>query len=221
MLTGMLELFPFALRGLALGLAIAAPVGPIGVLCIRRTLADGRLIGFVTGLGAATADAFYGAVAAFGISAVPLLLSGARLWIHLLGAVIIAWLGARTMLAKPNIPITSTAVSGAEVASISRRGWRLGSAWLTTLGLTLTNPTTILSFAAVFAGVGLASANAPVAIASATVAGVFLGSALWWLILSFGVSLARARLTGGAMRWVNRLSGVTLFGFAVYALLSL
>lgn len=222
MLTGLFGLVPFTLRGLALGFAIAAPVGPIGVLCIRRTLADGRLIGFFTGLGAATADAFYGGVAAFGVTAIPLLLSGVRLWIHPIGAVFIAWLGMRTMLAKPASSEKVVAAQDVGVAvADSRRGWRLASAWLTTVGLTLTNPTTILSFAAVFAGVGLASAGAPVAIASATVVGVFLGSALWWLILSFGVSLARSRLTAGAMRWVNRVSGITLLGFAVYALLSL
>ena len=221
MLTEIAGLFPFALRGFALGLAIAAPVGPIGVLCIRRTLADGRLIGFVTGLGAATADAFYGAIAAFGVSLVPLLLSGARLWIHLIGAVFIVWLGLRTMLANPAAPAKSGAAAAVGAAPEARRGWRLMSAWLTTLGLTLTNPATIISFAAVFAGIGLASAGGPVAIASATVAGVFLGSALWWLILSTGVSLARSRLTAGAMRWVNRVSGVTLLGFAAYALLTL
>ena len=108
MLTGLFDLLPFTLRGLALGLAIAAPVGPIGVLCIRRTLAEGRLTGFVTGLGAATADAFYGGVAAFGVSAIPLLLSGARPWIHLLGAVFIAWLAVvpcwRSLLGPPSPP---------------------------------------------------------------------------------------------------------------------
>ncbi len=222
MLTDWFTMFPFALRGLALGFAIAAPVGPIGVLCIRRTLVDGCLIGFFTGLGAATADAFYGGVAAFGVTAIPLLLSGARLWIHLLGAVFITWLGVRTMLAKPASSEKPDVAQGADVVdSDPRRGWQLASAWLTTVGLTLTNPTTILSFAAVFAGVGLASVGAPIAIAIATVTGVFLGSALWWLILSFGVSLARSRLTAGAMRWVNRVSGVTLLGFAAYALLSL
>jgi threonine/homoserine/homoserine lactone efflux protein len=221
-LTGLFDLLPFTLRGLALGFAIAAPVGPIGVLCIRRTLADGRLTGFFTGLGAATADAFYGALAAFGVSAIPLLLTSARLWIHLLGAVFIAWLGVRIMLARPSASNKyGDSAPNQEAPSNVRRGWRLASAWFTTVGLTLTNPTTILSFAAVFAGVGLASASAPVAIASATVAGVFLGSALWWLILSFGVSLARSRLTANAMRWINRVSGVTLLGFAVYALLSL
>lgn len=221
MLTGLWSLFPFAVRGFVLGLAIAAPVGPIGVLCIRRTFADGRLIGFVSGLGAAVADAFYGAIAAFGVSAIPLLLSGARLWIHLIGAVFIALLGIQIMFAKPAAAAPVGSGGAAMSAPRGRLSARLVSAWITTLGLTLTNPTTILSFAALFAGIGLASAHAPVAVAGVTVAGVFTGSACWWLILSWAVSLARTRVTPGAMRWVNRVSGLSLLGFAVYALLSL
>jgi threonine/homoserine/homoserine lactone efflux protein len=220
-LTALFALLPFAGQGFALGLAIAAPVGPIGVLCIRRTLADGRLIGFVTGLGAATADAFYGAIAAFGVSIIPLLLSEARIWVHLLGALFIAWLGVRTMLAKPVAPTAATADAKAANPPPARLPLRLASAWLTTLGLTLTNPTTIISFAALFAGIGLASASAPFAVAGATVTGVFTGSAFWWLILSSAVSLARGRMTAGAMRWINRGSGLSLLGFAVYAALTL
>jgi threonine/homoserine/homoserine lactone efflux protein len=140
--------FLFFLRGLGLGFAIAAPVGPIGVLCIRRTLADGRLVGFVTGLGAATADATYGAVAAFGVSAVTSLLVGLRLWIHLLGALFLAWLGVRTLLARP-------AVKAATPTAPARAG--LLTAWASTVMLTLTNPATIISFAAVFAGLGLSA----------------------------------------------------------------
>jgi threonine/homoserine/homoserine lactone efflux protein len=220
-LTALVALLPFAGRGFALGLAIAAPVGPIGVLCIRRTLADGRLIGFVTGLGAASADAFYGAIAAFGVSAIPLLLAQSRLWVHLIGAVFIAWLGVRTILAKPLAPSVDTAGVEDRGESPARPRWRLTSAFLTTLGLTLTNPTTIISFAALFAGIGLASSRAPVAVAGATVVGVFTGSAFWWLLLSGAVSLARGRMTANAMRWINGLSGVSLLGFAVYAALTL
>lgn len=217
MFTGLFGLFPFALRGLGLGLAIAAPVGPIGVLCIRRTLADGRLIGFVTGLGAATADGFYGALAAFGVSAASRILLGAQLWIHLVGALFIAWIGVHAFLAKP------AAIGDAAAADTDERiqSRRLALAWLTTLGLTLTNPTTIISFAAVFAGIGLASASASFPSASATVVGVFCGSALWWLILSTGVGAFRSRLTPDAMRWINRLSGVVMLGFAIYALVTL
>jgi threonine/homoserine/homoserine lactone efflux protein len=214
-----LGLAPFALRGLGLGLAIAAPVGPIGVLCIRRTLTDGRLIGFFTGLGAATADSFYGALAAFGISAASSFLLGAQLWIHLFGAVFIAWIGVRAFLIKP-ATMTST-TTGEPTPRRTRLAARLPLAWLTTFGLTLTNPTTIISFAAVFAGIGLVSAHAPIPVASATVVGVFCGSALWWLVLSSGVGLFRSRLTSNGLRWINRLSGLVMLGFAVYALVTL
>lgn len=200
----------FLLRGLGLGFAIAAPVGPIGVLCIRRTLADGRLVGFVTGLGAATADATYGAVAAFGVSAVTAALVGLRLWIHLLGALFLAWLGVRTLLARP-------AEKGAAVSATGRGG--LLTAWASTVGLTLTNPATIITFAAVFAGLGLVGVS--YAKAGLTVVGVFLGSALWWLLLSSGVSLLRARFDARAMRVVNVISGLLLLGFAALALASL
>lgn len=202
--------FLFFLRGLALGFAIAAPVGPIGVLCIRRTLADGRLVGFVTGLGAATADATYGAVAAFGVSTVTSALVGLRTWIHLLGALFLAWLGLRTLLARP-------AVKAATAAVPARAG--LLAAWASTVALTLTNPATIISFAAVFAGLGLVGVGYTVA--GLTVAGVFCGSALWWLLLSGGVSLLRSRFDARAMRIVNFASGLLLLGFAALSLASL
>ena len=208
----------YLLRGLGLGFAIAAPVGPIGVLCIRRTLAEGRVVGFVTGLGAATADATYGAVAAFGVSAVTSALVGGRLWIHLLGALFLVWLGLRTLLAHPATGLAGPAPDEPETPLAARRGGLL-AAWASTVALTLTNPTTILSFAAVFAGLGLVGATYTAA--GLTVAGVFLGSALWWLILSSGVNLLRARFDARAMRWVNIISGALLLAFAGYALLSL
>lgn len=198
----------YLLRGLVLGFAIAAPVGPIGVLCIRRTLAEGRLVGFVTGLGAATADATYGAVAAFGVSAISSVLVGQRLWIHLLGACFLAWLALRTLTAQP-----------AEHTSAPTRRGGLLAAWASTLGLTLTNPATILSFAAVFAGIGLGGVG--YAAATLTVIGVFLGSACWWLILSGGVSLLRARFDTRGMRMVNIVSGLALLGFAIFSLATL
>jgi len=201
----------FFLRGLGLGFAIAAPVGPIGVLCIRRTLADGRLMGFVTGLGAATADATYGAIAAFGVSAVTSALVGLRLWIHLLGALFLAWLGVRTLLARPATKATASA------AEPGRAG--LVAAWASTVALTLTNPATIISFAAVFAGLGLVGVGYTAA--GLTVAGVFCGSALWWLLLSGVVSLLRSRFDARAMRIVNIASGLLLLGFAALSLASL
>lgn len=197
-------------RGLLMGFAIAAPVGPIGVLCIRRTLAEGWLTGFLTGLGAATADGFYGGVAAFGLTAISGVLVAEQGVIRVVGGLLLCYLGVRTLLAKPAL----------EAAS-ARRGRGLLGAYATTVGLTLTNPATIISFAAVFAGLGLANAaGSTVAAPGLLTLGVLLGSACWWLLLSGGVNLLRSRLTTGALRWVNRLSGVILLVFGVAALLS-
>jgi len=220
----------YLVRGLALGLSIAAPVGPIGVLCIRRTLANGYLTGVASGMGAATADMFYGAVAAFGLTAISGFLLGERLWIHLIGAVFLGYLGVRTLLARPtNVSSASRgasveATTPSTVAHHSRMGAhsavRLAGAYASTVLLTLANPATILSFVAIFAGVGLASARAGYASAAYTVAGVFCGSALWWLLLCGGVSLARRAFSPRALRWVSALSGAILLGFAIYAVLS-
>jgi threonine/homoserine/homoserine lactone efflux protein len=201
----------FLLRGLLIGLAIAAPVGPIGVLCIRRTLTEGRISGFVSGLGAATADALYGAVAALGLTFITGFMLSQEGWFRLVGGVFLLYLGARTLSSRP----------AEEAAAAGGRG--LVAAYLSTLVLTLTNPLTILSFAAIFAGLGAGSlgTGGNYGAALTLVAGVFLGSALWWFLLSGGVSLFRARLDNRALRWVNVVSGALIVGFGTFALLGL
>ena len=198
------------LRGLAIGFGIAAPVGPIGILCIRRTLADGRAVGFAAGLGAATADALYGAVAAFGLTLISSALIGQRVWLQAVGGVFLCYLGVRTWMAAP---ATATAET--------RRGPGLVTAWATTFALTVTNPTTILSFAAIFAGLGLGTGAGSYGSASIMVLGVFLGSAFWWLLLSTGVGFLRASITPAHLRWVNRGAAAIITAFGLVALLSL
>jgi threonine/homoserine/homoserine lactone efflux protein len=197
------------LRGFILGLAIAAPVGPIGVLCIRRTLAQGRAIGFVSGLGAATADVVYGCIAAFGLTAISALLVRHQAWLSLVGGLFLCYLGIRTLLSRP-----SEKPAAAE-------GQGFGGAYFSTFLLTLTNPMTILSFVAVFAGLGVGRAGNNYAAAATIVLGVFLGSAAWWFLLSGGVSLVRDKFDARAMLWVNRISGVIILGFGIAALVSL
>jgi threonine/homoserine/homoserine lactone efflux protein len=199
----------FLLRGLLVGFAIAAPVGPIGVLCIRRTLADGRAAGFASGMGAASADLIYGAVAALGITAVADVLAGASLWVRLLGGIFLCYLGVRTLLERP----------AERPAAASARG--LLGAYASTFALTITNPATIISFAAVFAGLGVATGMAGYDDALLLVLGVFSGSAAWWLLLSGGVSLLRSRVTPAALVWVNRLAGLIILAFGAGALISL
>jgi threonine/homoserine/homoserine lactone efflux protein len=194
------------LEGIVIGFAIAAPVGPIGVLCIRRTLADGRVSGFISGLGAATADAVYGSVAALGLTFVTNLLVGGESWLRLVGGAFLILLGVRTFLVRP----------AERAAPAGRSG--LPGAYASTFLLTLTNPTTILSFAAIFAGLGAGDASGDVLSAMLLVSGVFLGSAVWWFVLSAAVGLFRAKLSVRGLRWVNRVSGAVIAAFGVLAL---
>ncbi|MBL8046606.1 MAG: LysE family transporter, partial [Anaerolineales bacterium] len=160
-----------------------------------------------SGLGAATADAAYGLIAAFGLTAISGALVAQKFWLGVLGGLFLLYLGARTLLAKP----------AEQAAASSRNG--LAGAYLSTLVLTLTNPMTILSFVAIFAGLGLAS-EADYGAASVLVVGVFFGSALWWLGLSIVVGWLRTRFNPQALVWVNRLSGLIIIAFGLFSLWS-
>ncbi|HEU5090564.1 MAG TPA: LysE family transporter [Roseiflexaceae bacterium] len=196
------------LRGIALGLSVAAPVGPIGLLCIRRTLTAGRLTGFVSGLGAATADLLYGSIAAFGLTAVTQLLTANLLWLRLAGGLFLLYLGVQTFRSSP----------AGQAASASGQGL-LGS-YASTFALTITNPLTILSFAAMFAALGVGAAAASYTEGMLVATGVFLGSALWWLVLSGAASMLRDRLHQRWLELVNRASGLMIVAFGLLALAS-
>ena len=201
----------FFVKGVVIGFSIAAPVGPIGVLCIRRTLASGPAAGVVSGLGAAVADAVYGCIAGFGLTFISTFLVSQRMWLQLFGGVFLCWLGVRTFLAVPSAPAADT-VAGRE---------GLLGAFASTFVLTLTNPMTILSFVAVFAGLGLADTGGDYVSAAILVAGVFIGSAAWWLLLSGGVGMLRRRFDERGLLWVNRISGALITAFGIAALLGL
>lgn len=199
----------FLVEGLVIGFSIAAPVGPIAVLCVRRTLARGRAFGLASGLGAATADGIYGAVAAFGLTSVSTFLTRQQLWLRLVGGAFLLYLGLRTFVAKPGPEVRADVGDG------------LLGAYTSTLLLTLTNPVTVLFFAAVFAGLGMAAGDGSYVSAALLVSGIFLGSAIWWVILSGGVGLSRSRFSPAGLRWANRLSGAIILGFGLAALISL
>jgi threonine/homoserine/homoserine lactone efflux protein len=198
----------YFMKGLAIGFSIAVPVGPIAILCISRTLKDGWGLGLTSGFGAATADMLYGGIAAFGIRAVSEFLLDQQMWIRLLGGLFLTFLGIR---------IIFSTLSEVEIPS-SRRG--LLSAYLSTLVLTLSNPLTILYFGAVFAGFDLISESVSYSDSIMMVFGVFLGSSLWWFILSSGVSILRARFNDSLLKWVNRLSGGVIITFGIIIILS-
>ncbi|AWJ85048.1 lysine transporter LysE [Azospirillum sp. TSH58] len=206
-----MDTLPALLKGLIIGFSIAAPVGPIGLLCIRRTLADGPAHGFASGLGAASADAVYGAIAGFGVALVTDALLGAQVALKLVGGLMLLWLGWSTLRARP-----------AERAAEARGGGGLAGAYASTFALTLANPATILSFAAVFGGLGVSAGDgSSTGVAALLVAGVFTGSAMWWLGLSASVGAFRRRVTPAAMLWINRVSGAVLGVFGIAALASL
>ncbi len=196
-----------ALRGFVLGFTIAAAVGPISLLVIRRTLAEGQRYGLVSGLGVATADAMYGAIAAFGLSAITDVLVSARQVLGLVGGVFLLWLAWRTIRSTPTESATVTT---------ARRGY--ASAYLSILGLTLANPMTILSFAALFASLGVTSGAT--GDAALVVVGVLLGSTTWWIVLTTAVATLRGRITPAWLHRINVVSGVIIGAFAIVAIAS-
>jgi threonine/homoserine/homoserine lactone efflux protein len=198
------------LKGLILGFVIAAPVGPIGVLCARRTLTHGRRAGFFSGMGAATADAIYGFIAAFGLTFVSNLLIGHQFWLRLVGGTFLCFLGTKTLISTPE-----------ENRELPPSVRKYAGMYTSTFLLTLTNPMTIFSFAAVFAGFGLAGTKGSVTSAGILVLGVFLGSAIWWFLLVGVFSVFKKRFEHHELQWVNRITGLIIAGSGVLALLSL
>jgi threonine/homoserine/homoserine lactone efflux protein len=202
----------FFIKGIVIGVAIAAPVGPIGILCIRRTLLYGRASGFVSGLGAATADFMYGSIAAFGLTFISDLLLRESVWLRLVGGAFLAYYGFTIFRDKPE---NETNLQPNENKT------NLFGDYSSTFALTLTNPTTIFSFLAVFAAFGVANAASNYTLATFLAIGVLLGSALWWLILSGITSLLRQRLQAGGLQLINKISGTVIIAFGAIALLSL
>ncbi|TMD17512.1 MAG: LysE family translocator [Chloroflexi bacterium] len=202
-------MFSLLLRGFALGFAIAASPGPIFFLCVRRTLTQGRLTGLLSGFGVATADGFYAAIATFGVAALTAAFVAGRRPLAVLGGAVLVLLGARILMERRQAAQSAAAPTG--------RG--LVWAYLSTLGLTITNPATIVSFAALAATLGLGTGGSLVRPALVVV-GVLLGSAVWWCVLVIAASVLRTRLTPGVVGWISTVSGLAIAGLGILAVLS-
>jgi threonine/homoserine/homoserine lactone efflux protein len=189
-------LLGFLLKGMLAGIIIAVPVGPVGVLCVRRTIISGRLAGFISGLGAATADAMFGMIAGFGLTFVADWLLGYEAWLKLAGGGFLLLLGTATLLAPPRTE-----------RGFERDPESLLADYVSTFALTITNPITILAFFAIFAGLGLSGKDATLGRAAILVLGVWLGSLLWWAGLALGAGLLRRSLERNHLLWINRGSG--------------
>lgn len=208
----------FFFKALAIGFAIAAPVGPIGALCIQRTLKRGLPAGLAVGLGAALADGTYGAVAAFGLVSVMDFFVAWQDVLKIGGGMFLILLGIKAILIHAD---TGPAPKRPALPFLAPGG-RLGLAGevVTTYALTLTNPMTILSFIAIFAGLGLMHAGGETAMSVGLAVGVFVGSALWWVLLSGLVTAIRGRIPDTALPWINRFAGALLIGFGAAAITS-
>ena len=197
----------FALRGFVLGFTIAAAVGPISLLVIRRTVAEGQRYGLASGLGVATADATYGAIAAFGLAAITDVLVNAREVLGFVGGAFLLWFAWQTIRSTPT-----------EAATVTTRRRGYAGAYLSILGLTMANPMTILSFGALFAGLGVT--NGATGSAVLVVFGVLLGSASWWVVLTTVLGTLRTRVTPAGIHRVNLASGVVIGAFAIVVIAS-
>ena len=199
----------FLIKGTVIGFVIAATIGPIGILCIRKTFEYGRWSGLFSGIGAALADTVYGLVAAFGLTAISNFMLAGQFWFRLLGGLFLIYLGVKTFRSKPKD----------NVAKVTHK--TLLGDLVTTFFLTIVNPTTILSFMAIFAGLGLGDTHGNYESAWRLVIGIFIGSMIWWIIIAEGVTLFRKRITQKVMIWINRIAGIVIAAFGLFALASI
>lgn len=200
------------LNGIVFGLVLAAPVGPVGVLCVNRTLTEGRLHGLLSGLGAAIADAVYGGIAAYGIASVSMWVERHQRELALIGGVLLIILAIKSFATKPRPPSDRVA---RRIHTES-----LVQDVMSTFALAITNPITLLAFAGLIATFGSAGLRGP-ASELMLILGVFVGSAAWWFALSGGASAFRQYMNGGFQRWANRASSVVLLCFGIYALIGM
>ncbi len=204
-------LFRVLLKGVVIGFSLAAPIGPVGMMCIRRTLTHGHLRGFVSGLGAAAADSVYAIIAAFGITLISNFIVAQEYWIRLVGGILLIILGLRTIRVHPDDTPPKNGINGH------------ASAFVTMFFLTFTNPMTLFAFAVVFAGMGAGSAvgQGNTLTASFLVAGVFLGSGLWFLLITSAVHFYKDKFKLWGLRVVNIISGSFILLCGIIILLSL
>ncbi len=202
-----METVLFFLKGVAAGVVIAAPVGPVGVMCVRRTLSRGLMAGYATGLGAALADTLYGIIAAFGITFVAIFLLDNEFWFRLAGGAVLCVLAVRIFFTSPSRS-DATASDGL-----------LGD-FATAFVVTGTNPITVMAFVVVFTGIGVVAAGETLEWAHALIAGVFVGSALWWTLLTGITGVFRSAVSHIGLRWINMVSAMVILISGVILLIS-
>lgn len=198
-------IFSTLLKGCVIGFSIAMPVGPIGLLCIKNSLTRGMAFGLAAGIGAAFADMLFGILGGFGVSALSQLIADYHMYLEGAGALFLLYLGFTTFREEIGEKVAEEASGGY---------WKV---FISTFFLTLTNPLTILSFAGVFAGLGVGAISNDIIVLLLIASGVFIGSAIWWLMLSLGSSCFKNVMSSKARKWLNRVSGSIIFAFGLFA----
>jgi len=195
------------LKGILIGFVVAVPIGPMGVLCVSRALSGGPVYGLFSGLGVATGDAVWAGIAALGLTMISGFLFSQQSWLRLIGGIFLCYLGIKTFLTGPRVQTVSGVASG------------LGGAYGSTFFLTFSNPATILSFVAIYAGWGVESLSGHYVSAAVLTAGVFVGSASWWILLSGGLLAFRKSFAYSGLQWVERISGAIIAGLGLFIIL--
>jgi threonine/homoserine/homoserine lactone efflux protein len=212
----MMDYIYLIVSGIVIGLIVAVPIGPVNLICIRRTLAYGPLNGFVSGLGAAVGDTVFAIVTGFGLTVIAQLIEGYSSYLELAGGAMLVYFGAHTFLDKIEARLDD------KLASREKGTSTLARAMVSTFALTITNPATLLGFAALFAGLGgLAGGHPNLLSAAFVVIGVAGGSSLWWLALTTFVGLFHRSINDHVMMLINRVSGIAVIGFGIAVLIHL
>lgn len=211
-----MDYFFLIMSGVVIGLAVAVPIGPVNLICIRRTLAFGPANGFFSGLGAAMGDTVFAIVTGFGLTVIAQLIRGYSSYLELIGGGLLTYFGIHTYLSKVETRIAD------KIAVRENGASTLFRAVASTFALTITNPTTVLAFAALFAGLGGLAGGHPNLISAAfVVIGVAAGSTLWWLVLTTIVGLFHASINDHVMSLINKGSGIAVAGFGLAVLIHL
>ncbi len=200
-----METVLFFFKGVVAGFVIAAPVGPVGVMCVRRTLSRGLIAGYATGLGAALADTLYGVIAAFGVTFVAIFLLDHEFGFRLVGGIVLCVMAIRIFFSSP-------------ARSEATASEHLAADFATAFVVTATNPITLVAFGVVFTAIGVVAAGETLEWAQALVAGVFVGSALWWTFLTGIAGVFRSAVGHGGLRWINMVSAAVILVSGVIVL---
>jgi len=195
------------LIGIAIGFGMAVPIGPIGIIFLRKALAESTRRALIVGIGAATADFIYGSIAAFGLTVIESAIESQMIPIRIVGGIILLYLGVKTYISQPKIATSEPNCSN------------LLATFISIVFLTLTNPATIIGFLGIFATLGLGKGLKPISAASLSI-GIFAGSFLWFLCLGYFVKLFRKKLDNDGLKWVNRISGSLIMGSGILVFLS-